>query len=724
MKNKPFLRLQAISPADEGGKRDNQSEVGVGRADPNPTNDKEVSPENESAEKTRRPSSEKEWGQEKDGDSEENAGINGEKAEQKNSKGTDENPVATPGGEKRTSDQQQGQKETAVEPEKGVAERSSPPAKNGDSPTLETAHGAMADAVGQTAETAGSSDGRQADAEGVVEQKSGESPSDSSRSVELEEKPNKPEKSSLSDCQSSEKQLSAEVTQAADRREKVSNSPDGKPESVTAGDARVAEKQTQQSTNPAEEEDKASEPQSASEKPPTTDDGKASGVETETARTENSAAETSTSHERESENSSECVTGEKEDAGEKRASVNESTQTAQVPKVSHARSAALGSQPTTTITAKIIAKGHSAHSNQEVVVAKTPGGQMYLIQGNLLVPVHNITVQEDKGGQGPKVIVVNPSQTAAPLKFSNLVTQTPPKAADAKAGAASSDKKFPPAGKPMTGELSAKTGKNVKPEDKIAASSSSSSGDATRPGNSEGTPKKRIGRPPGSKNKQKRDSHGQKRAFAESADTHAVPTKFARTANAIKETTAPGEGEPARKRPLEVPTIKKSGHVSKRHHRSSGSHSTVRHISVRPRGGADGDAWVCSLCGKPVNHSDLGTLYGPYMARFSRERRDSASKECRSPTKVTSPVRGEAGVAEGAPEEEGGSGSSSSNVELWVHKECAVWSHGVFMLGKTLHGLEQAVESAAAHVSTPPLPFSLFPSPLPLPPPRRVKTSL
>lgn len=48
-------------------------------------------------------------------------------------------------------------------------------------------------------------------------------------------------------------------------------------------------------------------------------------------------------------------------------------------------------QQVTPIKATIIAKGKSAQSNQQVMVAKTTTGQMYLIQGNLLVPVQSLS---------------------------------------------------------------------------------------------------------------------------------------------------------------------------------------------------------------------------------------------------------------------------------------------------------------------------------------------
>ena len=60
----------------------------------------------------------------------------------------------------------------------------------------------------------------------------------------------------------------------------------------------------------------------------------------------------------------------------------------------------------TSIKATIIAKGKSSHNNQQVMVAKTTTGQMYLIQGNILVPVQSVNTNGDASSkQNSKVII-------------------------------------------------------------------------------------------------------------------------------------------------------------------------------------------------------------------------------------------------------------------------------------------------------------------------------
>ena len=74
-------------------------------------------------------------------------------------------------------------------------------------------------------------------------------------------------------------------------------------------------------------------------------------------------------------------------------------QTTATSRVSH-------KQAVTPIKATIIAKGKSSQSNQQVMVAKTTTGQMYLIQGNILVPVQSVNAKGDSSSkQNSKVII-------------------------------------------------------------------------------------------------------------------------------------------------------------------------------------------------------------------------------------------------------------------------------------------------------------------------------
>ena len=213
------------------------------------------------------------------------------------------------------------------------------------------------------------------------------------------------------------------------------------------------------------------------------------------------------------------------------------------------------------------------------------------------------------------------------------------------------------------------------------------------------------GRPLGSKDKQKRKSYvhkvKRKQDDLELEEMNAQELalnkgKFSKTAVAVQQMSSSTESSNKSKRPLEVPTVSATKSPKKR--KVSTSTSPVKHISTRPRGGIDGDSWVCSICGKRSGSNLLGDLYGPYKTKFSKEKTDSFSKEGKHSQKLSSPSRKSSSSSDVQVE------SESCDVELWIHRDCGVWSPGVFMLGRTIHGLEQAVESAAQHVSI----FSTF----------------
>ena len=428
-------------------------------------------------------------------------------------------------------------------------------------------------------------------------------------------------------------------------------------------------------------------------------------------------------------------------------------------------------QQAAPIKATIIAKGKSSQNNQQVMVAKTTTGQMYLIQGNILVPVQTVSSKDDASKQNPQLIIVNPVKTGSGQQGGCKERAAAAKGGDVKEaskertdeGAQSGDSPGSRDDKASKGSVKEKAGNESssgnkkshgivqKPErspnskitvkiEKLSTSkvskisttqpekgnnaaakekqnnnSESPRGkhdpDSKNPDkheemsspsgqtNQESTPKLTRGRPLGSKDKQKRKSyvHKAKRKQDEieidesNAQELAAKRKFSKTAVAVQEMSSFGEPSAASKRPLEVPTVSASKSPKKR--KVSTSSSPVKHISTRPRGGIDGDSWVCSLCGKGCGYNLLGDLYGPYKTKFSKEKTDSTSKEGKQSQKLSSPARKSSSSSDVQVE------SENCDVDLWIHRDCGVWSPGVFMLGRTIHGLEQAVESAAQHVS-------------------------
>ena len=225
----------------------------------------------------------------------------------------------------------------------------------------------------------------------------------------------------------------------------------------------------------------------------------------------------------------------------------------------------------------------------------------------------------------------------------------------------------------------------------------------------------RRGRPTGSKDKQKRKSfvHKAKRTqddveVGANSERPTATRKFSKTASVVNEMSSSSSIEPSTsaKRPLglDVPTVNASKSPKRRKVSTSGS--PVKHIATRPRGGVDGDSWVCSLCGKRSGNSLLGDLYGPYKTKFAKEKTDNPpAKDGKLSQKLSSPGRKLGSSSDAPADRKSSSGSDvredveTCDVDLWIHRDCGVWSPGVFMLGRTIHGLEQAVESAAQHVS-------------------------
>ena len=429
-------------------------------------------------------------------------------------------------------------------------------------------------------------------------------------------------------------------------------------------------------------------------------------------------------------------------------------------------------QQAAPIKATIIAKGKSSQNNQQVMVAKTTTGQMYLIQGNILVPVQTVSSKDDASKQNPQLIIVNPVKTGLGQQGANNQRATADKGDDGKDASKERKDEGAQSGNSQSGSqddkaskvsvkekantesssINKKSHENVQKPDRstnsrmtvtieklptskvckmslIQAEKSNDSAakekqnrnsespggkddqDSKTPNKHEeksspteqtkqgSTPKLARGRPVGSKDKQKRKSyvHKVKRKQDEieidelNAQDLAAKGKFSKTAVAVQEMSSSGASSAASKRPLEVPTVSASKSPKKR--KVSTSSSPVKHISTRPRGGIDGDSWVCSLCGKGSGFNLLGDLYGPYKTKFSKEKTDSASKEGKQSQKLSSPGRKSSSSSDVQLDNE------TCDLDLWIHRDCGVWSPGVFMLGRTIHGLEQAVESAAQHVS-------------------------
>ena len=80
----------------------------------------------------------------------------------------------------------------------------------------------------------------------------------------------------------------------------------------------------------------------------------------------------------------------------------------------------------------------------------------------------------------------------------------------------------------------------------------------------------------------------------------------------------------------------------------------------------------CSLCSKPGNFAVLGPLFGPYKVMIGKD----------------SPVKHDVNNAK--PEQV---------LHVWLHRDCAIWTPGVCLVGSTLTGLGASLTTAAKAVS-------------------------
>eukprot|EP00111_Clytia_hemisphaerica_P017133 TCONS_00050754-protein len=71
--------------------------------------------------------------------------------------------------------------------------------------------------------------------------------------------------------------------------------------------------------------------------------------------------------------------------------------------------------------------------------------------------------------------------------------------------------------------------------------------------------------------------------------------------------------------------------------------------------------WVCTLCGRPGNLGTLDVLFGPYKIKV----KDSGNKE------------------------------NGTQMNVWLHRDCAVWTSNICLSDQTLRGLGESLDEAA-----------------------------
>ena len=81
--------------------------------------------------------------------------------------------------------------------------------------------------------------------------------------------------------------------------------------------------------------------------------------------------------------------------------------------------------------------------------------------------------------------------------------------------------------------------------------------------------------------------------------------------------------------------------------------------------------WVCTLCGKPGNIGTLDVLFGPYKVNVA-SKKNKSKEENQSET--------------------------YKSINIWLHRDCAIWTSSICLSNQKLHGLGDAMDEAAKTV--------------------------
>lgn len=268
-------------------------------------------------------------------------------------------------------------------------------------------------------------------------------------------------------------------------------------------------------------------------------------------------------------------------------------------------------------------------------------------------------------------------------------------------------------------------------------------------------PKKKRGRPFGSKNKPKSQSDKsdkKKRKKNEVVDAKESEQKKKSKAFSGPHVHVTG----TRDKPLSITVVnvapkeeekyvkyqkqKRDFHVGNNLHKKLGVGHTST-LSPLYDAFTKDKTWVCALCQKGSHYRSLGDLFGPYY--FKEEHTVAMSSNCTLPTdnmkniqkdtnitnknvvlnrkvrskrkrselveefiktsmskKSKQPKKPESEVV--SPEASIPSTTAPITIhegnEFWIHEDCALWSHGVCLNGQRIHGLEDAVKEASVMI--------------------------
>ncbi|XP_023228606.1 GATA zinc finger domain-containing protein 14-like isoform X1 [Centruroides sculpturatus] len=305
-------------------------------------------------------------------------------------------------------------------------------------------------------------------------------------------------------------------------------------------------------------------------------------------------------------------------------------------------------------------------------------------------------------------------------------------------------------------KLNKKSKNTSKEKFTIKESSDTTNDDHTpsRSRSSDSPPKKKRGRPFGSKNKPKSQSDKsdkKKRKKGEVVDTKETDQKKKNKGFSGPHVHVVG----TRDKPLSITVVnvapkeeekyvkyqkqKRDFHTGNNLHKKLGVGHTST-LSPLYDAFTKDKTWVCALCQKGSHYRNLGDLFGPYY--FKEEHNLTMPSNCSAPADNVKNVQKDAAVTSKnaalnrkvrskrkrselveefiktsmskkskqlkKPEGEVVSPESSSSTtvpvtfhegnEFWIHEDCALWSHGVCLNGQRIHGLEDAVKEASVMV--------------------------
>lgn len=117
--------------------------------------------------------------------------------------------------------------------------------------------------------------------------------------------------------------------------------------------------------------------------------------------------------------------------------------------------------------------------------------------------------------------------------------------------------------------------------------------------------------------------------------------------------------------------------------------------------------WVCELCHRGSHYNGLGDLFGPYFEdkrscnidddkdREVSGMGDQSFRKGKRCKEISKDGSCEGDGAEKFASTSEADAAASSPKEIWIHEDCIVWSHGVYLVGNKVYGLEEATRVAA-----------------------------